>query len=341
MFLPGRRSRSWPIYTLLGWGVLLLAAGCQARPAAPPTPTVTLPASDLPPGAFFDAFSDLLISRDPEWAVSLGLGEQYAGALDQLTDRSPTFQAETYQLLAQYAPRLDAYAEESLDADERLSAAVLAWLLADAGRLAPFQAYAYAVSPVFGAPWSTYRHLLSEHPLRTPAEAEGYIQRLIHLETVLVQTIEALNAGEEQGVIPPRLVLQAAMGQIGSFSAGPPDQHPFVTHFTTSLNQIAALSVEERADLARRAEEAVRRHVYPGYATLQAYLTDLLERAPEAVGVWQYPNGEAYYAAALRHHTTTDLTAAEIHALGLAEVARIQGELEAIFAESPPFPQRG
>ncbi len=327
----------WLIYFVLGLGLLLSVSGCQSRPALPspppPPPTNPPPAADLPPDAFFEAFSALLVSRDPEWVVSLGLQAVYPGVLGRLTDRSPAFQAETYQLLNEYAQRLAAYESVEWDAGQRLSADVLAWYLTDAGRLEPFQAYTYAVNPVFGAPWSTYRHLLSEHPLQTPADVEGYIQRLIHLETVLEQVIQALNAGEAQGVIPPHPVLQASIGQIDSFSAAPAGQHPFVTHLQTAVNQMPGLSPALRGDLTRQAEEAIRHHVYPGYAALRAHLTDLLTRAPQAVGMWQYPNGEAYYAAALRHHTTTDLTATEIHALGLAEVARLQAELGAIFNE--------
>jgi len=82
----------------------------------------------------------------------------------------------------------------------------------------------------------------------------------------------------------------------------------------------------------------VTRNVVPAYQSLLATLQTRQAQAPAAIGVGQYPNGPAYYDYILRHHTTTSLTAAEIHQLGLDELVRIHAEMLVIF-DQPGYPQ--
>jgi len=108
------------------------------------------------------------------------------------------------------------------------------------------------------------------------------------------------------------------------------------------------MQTSERDALRSAALREVEATVYPAYRDLLAYLeTELLPVAPgdDAVGIWRLPEGEAYYAQRLRHHTTTDLTPEEVHQLGLSEVERIQAEMQPLFAEigiqsGQPFAQQ-
>ena len=92
----------------------------------------------------------------------------------------------------------------------------------------------------------------------------------------------------------------------------------------------AELPPERRAELRGRVVAAIESSVYPAYRELLAYLRELEPRAVSNDGVWRLPDGEAFYRQAIRQHTTTEMSAEEIHRLGLAEVARIGAEMDAI-----------
>ena len=76
---------------------------------------------------------------------------------------------------------------------------------------------------------------------------------------------------------------------------------------------------------------ATENSVAPAYRRLRDQLQNLLANAPPIIGVGQYPRGGEWYAYALRHHSTTDLTPAEVHQLGLDELARIHAEMRLVF----------
>jgi uncharacterized protein (DUF885 family) len=95
---------------------------------------------------------------------------------------------------------------------------------------------------------------------------------------------------------------------------------------------IAELGVAQRQELLGEAIQTINSSVIPAYQALVAALDKQVPRAPAMNGVWQLPDGDGFYSAMLRHHTTTELGAAEIHQKGLEEVARIKGEIRSAFA---------
>lgn len=93
------------------------------------------------------------------------------------------------------------------------------------------------------------------------------------------------------------------------------------------------LTEAERNNWLQQAETALTEAVFPAYQNLYASLEQLQAQADNTAGVWKLPDGEAYYNHMLKQHTTTDLTADQIHQLGLAEVDRIQADMQAIFSD--------
>ncbi len=94
----------------------------------------------------------------------------------------------------------------------------------------------------------------------------------------------------------------------------------------TRINQL-------KQDLLERAEAALNDSVQPAYEKLITFLKEQEQRATTDDGIWKWPDGEAYYANALERTTTTDLTAEEIHQIGLKEVARIHDEMRDIMKQ--------
>jgi uncharacterized protein (DUF885 family) len=163
---------------------------------------------------------------------------------------------------------------------------------------------------------------------RTLADYEDGLKRLDGFAAYLRNSIVRLQEGVAQGYVQPRIVVENVLKQVDALLAVPVAASPFFKAVTTFP---ATIADADRARLITAYRAAITDRVYPGYALWRRYLRDTyLPRATAAPGRWALKNGEALYAAELARHTTTSRSAADIHALGLSEVARIRGEMEKV-----------
>jgi uncharacterized protein (DUF885 family) len=144
------------------------------------------------------------------------------------------------------------------------------------------------------------------------------------------QLMEGLKLREEKQIVPPRFVIEEVLKEVTDFVAKPAPENILATSFKTRAAKIDKLTEKDRADLQSRVEAAVTNRVYPAYRKLIEYLNGLLPKTTTDDGVWKLPEGDAFYAYALRENTTTTLKPDEVHDLGLREVARIEGEMRAL-----------
>jgi uncharacterized protein (DUF885 family) len=131
-------------------------------------------------------------------------------------------------------------------------------------------------------------------------------------------------------VILPSFLIPVVSDDINRVAYNTPPTHPFYEAFSERLTGIPE---EERQELLEEVKAQITEVVCPAYQKLSAFLKDLQTKAPGQVGVWQFPDGDVFYAQCLRRHTTTEMTAPEIHQLGLQNVARIHAEMRPLFAE--------
>lgn len=324
--------------------LLLLLTACRQPP---PTPAATLPApatlppftavpsaawDDLDPDALFEQIFAELLRRDPEWATDLGLADPYSIPQSELTNVSPAYQEETYQLAQRSLARLRALDPAALTAAQRVSRDAYIWLLDDQVRAYEFAWHDYPVNQVFGIQNSLPTFLAYAHPLRHEQDAHDYVARLSQVGVKFDQTMEALQRRADHGVIPPRFVFDRVLAEMDSITAPPAAQSLFFAEFQRRLSALDSISAAAKETLFAAALAEIEEVVYPAYDRLAAYLRQLQTQAAADDGVWKLPDGDAYYAYTLRHHTSTDLTAAEIHELGLQEVARIQAEMRDLLA---------
>jgi uncharacterized protein (DUF885 family) len=157
------------------------------------------------------------------------------------------------------------------------------------------------------------------------------VTRLGKVETKFAQLADHLVLQQQEGIVEPALTMQVAINQVASMAQMAADQNPYYTRFADDIVNIPGLSQAQRDDLLNRALSMVDQGVRRAYHNLLATLQALLGLAPPSIGVGQYPQGSEYYSYLLRHHTTTDMTAAEIHQLGLDELVRIRAEMRVIF----------
>jgi len=168
--------------------------------------------------------------------------------------------------------------------------------------------------------------LASELRFTTVEDYRDWIARLDGFGAYVDQTIVLLQEGIRRKRVHPRVVLERIPPQLEALIAAPPTATPFYAPFTRMPD---AMAEAERKSLAQSAERLIRERVQPAYRRLRDFVVGTyLPAAPVEVGVGRWPEGERIYAWAVRHYTTTDITADASHQLGLSEVARIRAEME-------------
>ncbi len=229
-----------------------------------------------------------------------------------------------------WAALLRSYDREGLE--DKLSFDILVEYIGDPAERARFAFHDFPCNPVAGAHQGLAELLLKYHRIDDPRGAEHYVARLEAVGPALSQLVAQLRFREGRKLIPPRTATAKSAAQARQVTAAPADRSELYTRLVQRLSGLEGMSDEERRALRERALAAIKGSVYPGFRALAAYLDELSRRSAGDDGVWRLPDGDAYYAWLLRRHTTTDLTPAQVHELGLTEVARLEGEIRASLA---------
>jgi uncharacterized protein (DUF885 family) len=165
----------------------------------------------------------------------------------------------------------------------------------------------------------------SEQPLSTVAQHVAYLKRIERLPAWTDQAIANLREGLRRGIVQPRAVTAAALTQLRPLGNAALDDNPF---YAPIRKLPASFSDTDRARLTRAYRDAVQQRIAPAMRRLAHFVeTRYLPGSRESAGWTSLPNGAAWYRQWVRDQTTSALSVEEIHALGLKEVARIQGEL--------------
>jgi uncharacterized protein (DUF885 family) len=287
----------------------------------------------------FDEFMDesyrQLQLRDPDSQFINGYTELYGVETSgQFTDLSPEYSNQTGQLEYGILELLRSYPRESLSAEQNISYAAYEWYLAMRVRGHEYGDYKILLNPVWGLQ-SMPVDLLSEFPLETNADAETYITRLTNVKVWSEQVIDGLIRVEQAGALPPRYVIEDTIAQLNGILNIEGQSQPnasileVFTRFRSEVNQISEINRDERDALLDAALKEVEQSFIPAYLAMIDQLEALSPRAGEDANQWQLPGGEEYYAYLLEYYTGTSLSADEIHTLALAEVSRLQEEIQA------------
>jgi uncharacterized protein (DUF885 family) len=169
---------------------------------------------------------------------------------------------------------------------------------------------------------------LADLPLSMPFDSvkhyEDYIARLHQIPRALLQTEEVLRAGVNDHLVPVRFIAEKIPGQAEGVIAANPFILP-LKKFPTSFSD------DDKKRLTDEITSTVNSEVFPAYKQFAAFITtDYIPHARATLSINSLGGGKRRYQATLRRFTTTDLTAAQIHEIGLKEVDRITGEMAAL-----------
>jgi uncharacterized protein (DUF885 family) len=173
------------------------------------------------------------------------------------------------------------------------------------------------------------------HEVDSVADAEAYISRLRDVERVMDEVVLRIRDQARAGIVAPMVTFPIVTGTARSVISGvpfDPDSMQEAPIYSDVKNKIDALEVDqnEKNRLTSEGEAALAGPFLRGYRAFIAEVEKVRPQADNNNGVWRLPDGDEYYANRIRTHTTTEMSADQLHDLGLAEVARIRSEMDAI-----------
>lgn len=248
---------------------------------------------------------------------------------DRLDDFSPRRRQRLRELLTRNLAMLHRYDRASMPRREQLSFEVMDWYLRDL--IATDGGAVYPIEQLDGLHVSLPTFLTSQHAIDSRSDAEAYVARVAASGAAFDQLLETIRDDAKRGVVPPRFILQKILADARAFAETPTAANPIATHLKTKVEALHLDAATQRK-LVTAVEARLDDTLRPAYRRLITALDAMLPTASDDAGVWRLPDGDKLYAAFLRSGTAADVTADEVHALGLREVARIEAELRPLLA---------
>ncbi|MEO5722427.1 MAG: DUF885 domain-containing protein [Chthoniobacterales bacterium] len=284
---------------------------------------------------FFDKAFDKNVARHPQFASQLGLKTDY----DKWEDLSDASNAEDLAFAVENLAKLKRdFDYDALDPQTRLS-----WRLfeQDVERNAEgfrYRFHNYPINQMYGWHTSTPTFLMNIHRVDSVLDAEAYIARLNGVAAQADQVIENLETRAAMGIVAPKFAFPLVLDASRKVLEGRPfteagEDSALLADFTKKVTALKEVDQPTRDRLIAEATKALLTSFQPAYQKLIAYLEAQEKTATDDVGAWRFPDGKQFYEYALRRTTTTNMTADEIHELGLKEVARIHGEMKTIMQQ--------
>jgi len=234
--------------------------------------------------------------------------------------------------------RLTAINESGLKPQDFLSYEIFRWSLDDEAReLKPGIADNFdllALNQFDGAQIIFPREMQSraESPWNQPKDYDDAIRRMLRFTNAIDSAIAKMREGIVRGIVQPRAVVNRMIAQAQTFATGEADAGLFMAPLKTMP---ARISGAERSRIEGAYREAVEGQLVPAYRRLLAFLNDeYLPHARESIGLSGIPGGKEMYLYLVKSETTSDLTPDTIHALGLADLKRIEVEMEQVKTEA-------
>tara|TARA_R110002110_G_scaffold415765_3_gene655316 strand:- start:84482 stop:86362 length:1881 start_codon:yes stop_codon:yes gene_type:complete len=200
-----------------------------------------------------------------------------------------------------------------------------------------FRHHHFVINQFWGPHTSAPSNLINIHSVGNIADAEAYISRLQNISTWFDEVIDQLAIRDKQGLLLADWQYPQIIQSARNVISGAPfdDSAEDASLWADFQQKVAALDIddEQKEQLLNDARNALLDKVLPAYQRLIDALQQQSAKATGDDGVWKFPRGDAYYAQLLNWYTTTDLTADEIHAIGLREVNSIHQAMREIMAE--------
>ena len=321
--------------SLIALALTTLIGGCGASSTSSPsvneTPaTVQAAISESErANAIFESMFMENVMASPTSQTELGIKKDY-GKWDE---RGEAADAEDLARTQRHLEQLMLIDESKLDSQTRLSYSLLKQKLENNIKDNQWRYYTYPVNQMYGGHSMLASFLINQHQVGSVEDANAYISRLNGIPKYLEQLEADLDIRAQKGIIAPKFVFPHVLSDSKNIISGAPfDSGADSALWADIKGKVNSLAVSDskKEALLTDAKQALITQVQPAYNKLIAFITQLETKADTRDGVWKLPQGEQFYNRKLATTTTTNMTAEQIHELGLAEVARIHQEMRGI-----------
>ena len=317
---------------------VLLLGGCgdsqmQSGDSAPITDEDSFQSEHERLNAYLaDVFADNL-ARQPFTASYLGIKDRQ----DEWNPQSEAFRNEERARMETRLAELEGFDRAALPKAGQLSLDLYRLSLERSLMMDDFRHHSYALHQFRGAHTSIPSSLINIHRVTSVADAEAYVGRLKNVETYLGEIEEQLNLRAEKGFYLVDWMYPVILSSANNVISGQPfddssAQSPVWSDFQNKVAKLE-LSEDEEARLLNAGNDALVSQFKPAYERFMATVERLAQSATGDDGIWRFPDGEEYYQRLLNWFTTTDLTADQVHQLGLTNVDRIHNEMRSIMRQ--------
>ncbi len=280
--------------------------------------------------AYLDKKFDEYVERHPEYQAYLGIKKDY-GRWDDISPKAQDAELEVNRQSLQWL--VDSVSTDLLNEQALLSYTLYKQKLEQRIADHRYRLYNYPLNQMSGKQSGVPAFLINMHKITTKKDAEDYIKRLRAIRPLFDQLIDNLREREKAGVIAPNYVFGHVLNDSKNVISG----FPFAGEDSCALfedfhDKVMGLDVSltEKDELLNLSKAALLESVKPAYDKLIGLVNKLMATHDEEDGVWRLEGGAAFYENALRRTTTTEMSAEEIHQLGLREVNRIHEEMRII-----------
>ena len=284
--------------------------------------------------AFFQDYDEQELAHSPVSKAYRGIRDEDYGKWDDPSEAAEIAQYERSQAaLEQMETEFD---ENALSEDSQLSYRLFQARGERSTNAFPFRRNAYIFDQMNGAQSQIPAFMINIHRVSSKADAEAYVSRLDGAGPLIEALVAQSAERADDGVIVPDWVFPYVIADAKNVISGAPfedgDDSPI---FADLKKKVGALDIpeDEKSDLIARGGAAMVASMKPAYEKLIAEMERQQAMAVDGDGIWRFKDGAAYYAERLQNYTTTDLTADEIHQIGLDNVARIHGLMRKIMAD--------
>ena len=216
--------------------------------------------------------------------------------------------------------RLERVGPEHLSHDQFISLEILRWLARDLKERAAFYWLIFDVTP-YASRLRSVTRVFATRSFGEPGDLDHYLRLLNELPDLVRGIEEKTLEQAERGILVARPEIDLAVPFLMSM-AGEGEESPFYV----ASERLEAVDAPTATSFVEQSVDVIEGRINPAFRSLaETFEGDYRERAPEAVGLWQYPGGEEYYRHLVRRYTTLDISPEEVHQIGLDQVEHIDG----------------
>jgi len=283
---------------------------------------------------FFDESFKIIEENNHESILASGRTAEFDIANYQLKNISDEFYFQLVAVKSRILQSLNSYDRSQLSSDDQLSYDVYQSYLEFEVEWAGYRNFEYpATYSFFGWPGATESLFTEVLQITSANDAQIYLDLLNQIGRRFEQIEELLNARQSVGIIEPAITLNYSQGQVANMAATPTTSTSYYQYFVQEIDQLDNITTDEKDEFKAVLKLIIEQRVIPAYQSLSQKMSELSSLAPQNIGFGQFEGGQEFYDFTLRYFTSSDMTADEVHLLGLQELERIHSEMRDLFVQ--------